>query len=328
MPSRLGVTLIALFWVATTGFVVYRDVLPHYISAGPPPIRIEMTDEATAQIPAKWSLYWDQGEGMKKVGGASTDLSYEPSDDTFWFNSEYRDVKFEVLGFLVELANVQSDVRVTRAGALREQRFVGDVKLSKAVLGNLGPKLTLADATAQVAGRVQDKTLTGRCRVWTPVLTRTDDRWHPTAPAVVDEPLEPVPVPDGQALNPMMPLAKLRGVKPGKTWVIRVMNPLAESIAATLRNATKKADMNLLAGLTGRPGATGECIARVRSSPEELVPVPPPGAEARPKVPCFVIDYTGDEGMRAVTWVGVADGTVYRQEATLFGETMRFERDY
>jgi hypothetical protein len=325
MPSRLGVVTIALFWLATTGFVAYRDVWPHYFSDGPPPVRIEMTDEATTQIPAKWTLYWDQGEGLKKIGGASTELTYETADDTFWFKSEYRDLKFDVAGFLIEMANVSSDVRVNRAGVLKEQRFVGDITLSRQILRGAIP---LAEATALLTGKVQDKAMTGRCRVWNPKLGRNSDRWEPAEVPVIDERLDPVPVPDGQVLNPLMPLGRVRGVRAGRTWVIREVNPLAEAISSSLRNAAKKENLSMLVGAAGRAGEHRRFVARVRSAPEVLDRLPPLGAEPRAPVPCLAIDYDGGEGVSAVTWVGVADGTVYRQEASLFGEKLRFERDY
>ena len=37
MPSRPAVAAILLFWLATTGYAVYRDVWPRLFPSGPPP---------------------------------------------------------------------------------------------------------------------------------------------------------------------------------------------------------------------------------------------------------------------------------------------------
>ena len=51
MPSRLSVLSIVLFWVATTAFVIRRDVLPRLFASGPPPVSVEVGDEASQLLP-------------------------------------------------------------------------------------------------------------------------------------------------------------------------------------------------------------------------------------------------------------------------------------
>ncbi len=46
MPPRVAVAGIVAFWVAVTGYVVKRDVWPRVFATGPPPVAIELADEA------------------------------------------------------------------------------------------------------------------------------------------------------------------------------------------------------------------------------------------------------------------------------------------
>ena len=57
MPSRFAVAGIFAFWLVTTGYVAYRDLWPRVFASGPPPVSIELADEARQGIPAKWTLY-------------------------------------------------------------------------------------------------------------------------------------------------------------------------------------------------------------------------------------------------------------------------------
>lgn len=318
MPSRFGVALIATFWLATTGFVAYRDVLPRYFSDGPPPIRIDLTDEAT-QRQARWMLYRETADGtFAKVGALSTELEYVPEDDTFWFRNEYADLKLDVgvVGAAVRfhIPKANSDVRVTRLGRLREQRMTGELRVSLQV-GALPLWTDIGTGTAELTARVVGDRLTGRVKVSSEFGDETRD-------------LPAVPTADGQVLSPMMPVARLQGVRPGRRWVIREGDPLKESIRILARELAEKA--KLPAAITGAAEAEAvELIAEVRSSPEPLVPFKP--EQQPPKgepIPCWVIDYRGAGDVRAATWVGVSDGRVYRQEASGFGEKLRFEREY
>ena len=301
MPSRFGVVLIILFWFLTTLFVVYRDILPRYLSDGPPPLRIDLADEATSQVPAKWSLYRiDDKAHIEKIGGLSTIMQYYRSDDSFWFRSEYRDLRFRFDRVELSLPRVESNVRITREGHLREQEMEGTLTLA-------GPFGGLT-ATAKLHAKVVDNMLTGRLSMTLPFGRD------------IDQELDPVPVTDGQILNPMMPIGRLRDVRPGRRWVIRSLDPLQQSISMLAKRN------NLPMSL---PADGQTLLAEVRSQSETLTPMRQIGLPADP-IECWVIDYRdlGNNGVSATTWVGVNDGRVMRQEASGFGERLRFERDY
>jgi hypothetical protein len=301
MPSRLGVGLIVLFWLAATAHVGYREVWPRFFSDGPPPLRIDLADEAAQTVPTHWHVY----RGDQLVGKLTTRMQYVPEDDTFRFLNTYMNLTLEQslptgMTVVLEVPKLDTTVRVTRSGDLREQHMTGSLKgRLKTKLGSL----SLGDASAEVTGVVQNSQLIGRCKIASDFGT-------------VDEPLDPVPVPQGQVLNPMMPVSRLQDVQPGRRWVIRQIDPLQDAVHALLRQLASKS--NLAASAIPQPGG-GELIAEVLSSPEKLER---PGKES---VDCWVIEYRGDE-VQARTWVSVADGRVLRQEATGFGERLRFER--
>ncbi len=300
MPSRLGVTLIAAFWLATTGYVVYRDVIPRYFADAPPSVLIDLVDEATTPLAA---VRWTITRAGQPLGTLVTRTEYVAADDTFRFVTSYTNLRFDAGAangqfVTLEVPSLNTTVRVDRKGALREQSMQGKLVVK------LGP-LELGDATADVSGVVVNGQLVGRCAV----------RSSASAPTI-DRELDPVPVPAGQVLNPMMPVHRLQGVHPGRRWVIREVNPLNDAIVSLLRELSKQSP--LIARALPNQEAR-ELVAEVARVPEVVTRT---GIEP---VECWVITYRTDE-IAARTWVGTADGRVVRQEAVVSGEAWRFDR--
>ncbi|MBN9120046.1 MAG: hypothetical protein J0I06_12930, partial [Planctomycetes bacterium] len=77
MPPRSAVAGIVAFWLATTGYIAYRDVWSRMFSSGPPPVSIELADEARQNVPAKWTLY----RNGQKVGKLTTQMKYLDGED-------------------------------------------------------------------------------------------------------------------------------------------------------------------------------------------------------------------------------------------------------
>lgn len=301
MPSRLGIGLIAAFWFATTGYVVYRDVVPRYFANAPPTVLIDLVDEATSVAAVRWAIT----RAGQPVGTLTTKTDYSPADDTFRFVNKYSSLRFDAgaangLPVSLEVSDLITTTRVNRVGALREQTMEGELVVK------LGP-LELGDATANVSGVVVNGLLVGRCVVLYPASAPT--------PAL-DRELDPVPVPAGQVLNPMMPVHRLRGVQPGRRWVIREVNPLNDAIVSLLREMSKGSPL-IARAIPDQE--VRELFAEVGNSPEVVTR---PGLEP---VTCWVIVYRTDE-VQARTWVGTADGRVVRQEAVVSGEAWRFDR--
>lgn len=304
MPSRLAVALILLFWLAVTGYVVRREVLPRYFADAPPQVAIELVDElSTANT--TWGIYREnrkKGED-ERVGSMTSRTEHVPADDTFRFTNSYRGLSFDLLNVTLQVPSAQTAVRVTRDGRLREQTMNG--QFEAVAFG-----ATFGTATVDVAGRVVNDRLVGRAKLSVPVLM----------PRPVDEELTPVPVPDGRVMNPMMPVDRLRGVVPGKRWVIRQTDPMRESLQLVARKVLEQNNVNSKL-IAGGGDANPVLIAEVLTEPETL------DRKAGP-VACWVIRYESeDKAITAKTYVRQDNGQVLRQVAGGYGERFRFERE-
>lgn len=299
MPSRLAVLGILLFWLMTTSYVVRRDVWPRLFADAPPPLHIDLADEATQQAPTFWVVL----RGDQKVGRLATRMAYDATTDTFRFTSTYTDLRIDfdagrLFQLAVQVPHLETVVSVTRSGNLRAQEL--HAKLT-AKLGGV----SVTQAVADVSGRVENGLLVGECKL-------------DSSLGSLEQPLEPTPVPGGQVLNPLLPVNRLQDVRPGRRWLIREVDPLKDAIGALVRQVAKRSD--LAAGLLPPAAQRRELVAEVRPDPEN---VPRPGG---PAVSCWVIEYRGED-ITARTWVSRQDGRVLRQEATGFGEQLRFERE-
>jgi len=295
MPSRFSVLGILAFWLATLGVVGYRDLWPRLVSDGPPTVSIDLADEATQTVPARWKIY----RGTEKIGDLTTRTEYSAKDDTFLFLNTYRNLIYsDGRATKVLIPKLDTKVRVARDGSLREQAMNGEME----VLLN---DFKVAGAKAKVDAYVLNGELVGRCKL-------TDSPFGD-----IDRPLEPVPVSSGQVLNPLMPVNRLRGVTPGRRWTIRKSDPLEDSLKLLFKELAGKSP--LLAGLVPKDG-DAELLAEVKSNPETIA------LKDGEKVVCWVIEYRG-EGVSARTWVSQSDGRVLRQEAERHGDVMRFERE-
>lgn len=301
MPSRLGLLAVLVSWAAVTGHVFYHDVWPRYFADAPPGLQIDLADEATQQAPTKWTIY----RGGKKIGTLTTRMEYLAADDTFRFVNNYGRLTLDagksdsVLS--VEAPRLVTTIRVTRTGELREQSMSGELRVF------LGP-VEIGHAAAEVEGRVVNGVLLGRCKVRYPITA---------AQPTIDRELDPVPVPAGQVLNPMMPLNRLRDITPGRRWVIREVDPLKDALAVLFQELAKGAKLNIA---LPQSASGAELIAEVQTGTEDYP------LRVGQAVPCRVIVYRG-ERVSARTWVSAADGRVMRQEATAADETLRFDRD-
>jgi hypothetical protein len=300
VPSRLGVAVILLFWLAVSAYVVRREVIPRYFADTPPHIDFVLVDELST-TPASWSVYRDDA----KVGSMTSRIEHIPADDTFRFTTKYHGLKFDVLKITLGVPSAETVLRVGRDGRLREQNMTGKFE------AGFGPATGAAEV--EVRSRVENDHLVGRVKLNVPGLLSKP----------IDEELDPVPVPDGQVLNPLMPVDRLAGVTPGRRWAIRQTDPLRDSLQLVARRVLKQQ----------MPGAGGESklFDGFAGSPELLAEVlPEPEYIAREGLPvaCWVIRYeSADKQLSAKTYVRQTDGQVLRQEAAGHGEKWRFDRD-
>lgn len=298
MPSRWLVGLILLFWLGTVGHIAYRDLWPRLFGDVPPTVAIELIDEATQRIPTRWTIL----RGDEQIGTLTSQLEYVGKNDTFRYVNTYSNVtfKFDKIPSVGELSlhvpKLDVVIRVNREGQLQEQSVRGTLELHSG-------EATLYTVNEYVIqGVVEDGVLVGDAKLKSPLFS-------------IERKLEPVPVPQGQVLNPMMPLNRLERVTPGQRWVIREVNPLRDAVGMLVQELAKKAPV---VGKMDLSGKAPELIAEVADDPVTI-------QHGNELIECWLIEYR-KEKVVARTWVSIADGRVMRQEAINENETLRFER--
>ncbi|MBN9120406.1 MAG: hypothetical protein J0I06_14820, partial [Planctomycetes bacterium] len=260
-------------------------------SSGPPPVSIELADEARQNVPAKWTLY----RNGQKVGKLTTQMKYLDGEDAFQFVYHYSELKLDQGDVTLSATEAVSEVKMTRGGELREQSMTGKVKLS--LRG-----AEIAEGTIAVRAVVANGVLTG--------CGELKSNWGDIAGE-----LDPVPVPkNGQPLNPLQPVNRLGGVRGGQEWVVHESNPLQDAVAGLFRrklaeNGLRLPDQKEKESLVAKVGDAQQAL-HVK------------GAD----VSCWVIEYRRAEPV-ARTWVRASDGKVLRQEAFEKGESLTFERE-
>lgn len=295
MPSLRGIALIVLFWLATVGYVGYRDVWPRLVRDAAPTVWIDLSDEASQSVPVRWGLF---REG-RRIGTVTTQMSYDAGPDQFRFVTRYRDFDVEIQPLRCLVPEMELTTILNRTGTLRGTTMNGTL-----IAKFLGQEM--ARGSARVECVVRDGELVGNCHLDSDFFT------------AIDEPLEPTPVPDGQALNPLQPVNRLRGLRPGLRWVLYEINPLGDALA----NATKQVLAKKGLGssfFAPKPTERQSMIATVGDEPEPL-------RLARGEWNCWVVEVRGDRGTTTV-WVRVADGFVMKQVAKSNGDTMTLVRE-
>jgi hypothetical protein len=292
MPSLHVRALIVAFWLLTTAFVAYRDLWPVLFASGPPPLAIDLADEAAQTAPVRWTIHFS---GQSKPGRLITQMKYQESDDTFAFTNTYSELRYESAGVAVSVPKLTNVIRVTREGDLREQTVDGRLEF-------FFRALPVGNAEARIVGTVVDGQLIAKVEANYTIASLSPQRLSRT--------LEPIPVPRGQPLNPLQPVNRIADLRPGRRWVVRESDPLKEIIG-------------VLAGDFGfrLPDEKRDpLIGEVLSSRQEM----DWNGEA---VLCWVIEYRRDEPV-ARTWVRASDGKVLKQEAFQKGETLTLVRDF
>ncbi len=287
MPSRRVLVLIVAFWLATTGYAVYRDLWPRLVASGPPPFEVDLADEARPNLTARWQVW----RGDQKVGRLTTRMSYNDADDTFSFTHTYTNLQFDFGKVRILIPDLTNTTRVSRSGDLR----------GESMSGRMVAPAPLGEGRAKVEGRVENGQFVGHCEVHSSLLK-------------VDRDLDPVPVAAGQVFNPLQPLNRIGRLRPGQRWVVREINPLQEALAAVFQQKVGEF------GFSVPKQDRNDLIAEVGSSPQTL-------SWGGEDVACWVIEYRDSNELKARTWVRASDGRVLRQEAFHKGEQMALERE-
>jgi hypothetical protein len=271
------ILMILALWLATTGWLFYRDLWPRLLPDEPPPFTIELADEVSEQ-----KIYWKLFENGADKGYAFSWVQYRPDDDTFDVSSEFK-LFSKGRGGKDGQGNpdqiVESAYRVTRTGELRRVQ----AQVSITTLG----------IRAKITGRVDGPWLRPHLRLASPSFE-------------MDQDLKPVAVSRrGSVLNPLQPLNRIQGLRPGQRWRVPLIDPLEEALSAFMHRSVDP----------------GSLDAEVLPQPETLT-----WGSRKHTDACQVIAYRGED-YQARTWVRASDGLVVRQEATHHGVTMALQRD-
>lgn len=289
MPSRLWCLAILALWVATLGWFVRREILPHYWADAPPLFQIDLSDEAMRQsIPVRWSL----SRNGKHLAPVNTLVKFNEADDTFSVISDvfrFELVKLRDTALYVE--KFRNVYRVTRRGAI--------IGMQTHVVVKIGGETMEVDIAADIV----DGRAVPRCKVKSP--------WINLEPT-----LEPITVATGGGLNPMHPVHRINGLRVGQRWTMPLIDTLADVQRAAIEGVVKKMAGLSLPSLgnshrqTLVAEVTGPTILEWNGLDHE----------------CLVIEYRGDE-LAGKTWVRRADGLVLRQEARNGSDELVMQRE-
>jgi hypothetical protein len=212
MPSRFNVLAITAFWLATMGWLSYRDLRLSLLPGEPAPCTIDLADEAEMST-IRWTVFKD--DKPKPTGYARTHVKYHEPNDTFEVSAE---VKLWAGGVQQGNADhvLESKYFVTRDGQLRGI----DAKFTMFTKDNPPESPQLV---AQIGGDVKDRRFTPHYRV-------------EVGGRHTEGELAPIAVSGrGSVLNPLQPVNRLTGLKKGQHWQMPFVSPLDDLIPAFLR---------------------------------------------------------------------------------------------
>ncbi|VTR97625.1 hypothetical protein [Tuwongella immobilis] len=322
MPSRWIVGAILTFWLASAGWLFWREIGARYFLEQPPSLSTDIGDEATTAAPETlWSLHRLEKDGsLKEIGRAATKLQYFPEDDTFSLIGRMYQVKLEypLLGFgtlEVQIPDLNTGNRVTRAGIIRETAAQGKMAIALNLGGVTLPPMQFE---ADLHGKVVDTTIAWK------ILVRSKDgafgKWE------IQPEIPPTAVPSGSVINPLQPLNRIRDLRAGQSWEQSLIDPIADAMQAAVPQLIQ--EMSKSSGVKPNqlpkidlPIATRPILrARVLSEQRDLLWQ---GVTDR----CRIIEYTAGEELVGRTWVAVENDLVMRQEAFQAGESLIMQRE-
>jgi hypothetical protein len=297
MPSRwISLGIIGL-WLITTGWMAVREWIP-WIIAEDYPFEVELADEAAPQH-ALWSLW----QNDQRIGEATTTLQFRKDDTIEWVSTLARlTQQFQVASFKLkaEVPQFYNTMRLNRRGELLSIDSHGEIVLS------LGFKI---QAKVELKGLVKEGKLSGKVNIESSLGNFETE-------------FQPVPMPRKSVFTPLMPLNKLTGVRPGRTWRMSRFDPLSQAITEIMQQQLKSAMDKGAGGVISLPG--------LPKGGEEILAEVLPGTETiewnTKTYRCRVIQYRS-EGIDAKTWVSVDDDHVIRQQASQGGMNFFLQRE-
>lgn len=199
MPSRPVTAAIVLFWLATTGVLVYRELASRFQAGAAPPFTIPLTAEVGENI-----VDWHVIQKGQQVGRGTTKIKLREGR-IFDLSADF---KLERLNLLLEL----QDLKIDASYSVTEE---GRLLSSAAKLSTRVDFLGIKKAELNFTGEVKD-------RFFHPQLKLAAD-----GNSMDVDFIEPFPISEsGSVLNPMHLVHKIAGLRDGQRWPIPLMDPL------------------------------------------------------------------------------------------------------
>jgi hypothetical protein len=264
MPPRLITLGIVLFWLGMTSWLVVREVVPMVVADDIPSVQVDFTDTLGAGALVGWVVMKDN----KRIGSGTSRILVDEAQEWYEFRSQFHYDQFTIGP--AQIQHLESMYRVTKEGQLKSLSAKASIK-SAGLHFDVG-----------VDGVVEDGFL------------------EPRVFGLLEQKLDKIPInQQGNVLNPMHLVNKLRGLREGKIWKIPLLDPLASLKEKFI--AKGAGEMPML-------------IAEVKVDTLTW--------NRRP-VACYKIEYyePGKEPI-ARTWARKSDGLVLQQEASHLGYDM------
>lgn len=204
MPSRLSITAILAFWLAMTGWLIEREVVPLLFAEVSPSHQISLIDEIRSP-PVGWTAF----QAGKRIGSVTSRI-HANDDDSYEFRSIFHFDQFvlaEAFGQKVMINQMEMMDRVSEKGRL--QAFSAKVAVS------LGRKKLVAepDIVLELGGDVVNDLLKPR------------GFYNGEEQKIMD--LGTIDVSkQASVLNPMCLVSRLRGLRAGQSWKVTLFDPL------------------------------------------------------------------------------------------------------
>src|SRR5262245_23106155 len=218
MPPRFVIALIVIFWLGVTGWAAWRTMEPYLRTNDPPPFVIDLADESGQR-----THFWSIRQNNKIIGVAESKVSGE--NGLFVIGCSYRiNLGNGPLAHKAEVVNryhVRPDKKLQRLSA---EVKLGPLESSEPIIKGLieGP---IQDGFYKPTGEIE---LAGRLQKVS--FDPLDLSGHSTV------------------VNPLHPVNRIDGLRPGRTWQVPLFDPLALISSAKIEG---KPDEPLVATVLG-----------------------------------------------------------------------------
>lgn len=225
MPPRIVTVTIVLFWLATTGALVYYEMAPRFHAGEPPPFAIPMTAEVSTT-----SVQWNVLSDGKEIGSGTTQIE-RLADRTYELSARFSIARFNLLIFELHDLKINSKYCITQEGNLVNSSAFASF-IAKNIPFFEGQSVP---AEFEFKGEIKEHLFHPK------LIVRAFGEELKGFPE-----LEPFPVAEsGNILNPMHLVHKISGLSAGRTWRIPLMDPM-RALPSRLRVAPQELSVDEL----------------------------------------------------------------------------------